>query len=262
MDHESKDIGNLAHMLARASYVVAFTGAGASTESGIPDFRSPGGIWTRFRNVPFDEFISDLDARREYWRQKAHGEKEFGSSQPNAVHRVLAGWERQGKVHSVITQNIDGLHQAAGSQHVLEIHGTARQIGCLDCKARFPTPPYVEEFLRTDEPPVCPDCGGLLKHATISFGQALDADIMQRSVEEARRCDVMLVVGTSLVVEPAASLPRLARAGGASVVIVNRDPTPQDHEAALVFRGSAGEVLQATDKAYQQLIAAASKRVE
>lgn len=242
------DIRLAAKLIASAEKVAAFTGAGASTESGIPDFRSPGGIWTRFRNVPFDEFLADLESRREYWRQKAHGEREFGSAQPNHVHRVLAGWERQGKVCGVITQNIDGLHQQAGSANVIEIHGTARKIACLNCKKRFPTPELVEEFLRTEEPPLCPACGGLLKYATISFGQALDPDVLQAATKLAMGCDLMLVVGSSLVVEPAASLPRLARASGASVLIVNREPTPQDSEAVLVLRGSAGPILLSVDK--------------
>lgn len=222
---------------------VAFTGAGISTESGIPDFRSPGGIWAQSQPVYFDDFVRSADARREYWRQKAIAHRDFADSQPNAGHRTLADWESGGRLRAVITQNIDGLHQLAGSREVLELHGTAREIGCLDCQARYPAEEMVQQYLANQMVPACPKCGGLLKHATISFGQSLDAAVLERAARLAAEADLLLAVGSSLVVEPAASLPRMAKQAGGRLVIINRDPTPLDEQADLVIRDSIGAVL-------------------
>lgn len=245
-DHET-----LAHWIRNARTMVAFTGAGMSTESGIPDFRSPGGIWSQSQPVLFDEFLRSAEARHEYWRQKAIAHADFVAAAPNVGHEVLTKWEAVGRLHGVITQNIDGLHQEAGSRSVLELHGTARWVACLDCEERFEPDPLVESFLSTDEVPPCPKCGGLLKHATVSFGQALPEEVLAKAMQWSRRCDVFLAMGSSLVVEPAASLPRLAAGSGARLVIVNRDATDQDGSAALVFHASIGETLATVDAALQ-----------
>lgn len=247
----SDDIETVAQWIWRARKMVAFTGAGMSTESGIPDFRSPGGIWSQSQPVLYDEFLRSAEARREYWRQKSVAHADFAGARPNAGHAVLARWEEVGHLRGVITQNIDGLHQDAGSRAVLELHGTARWIACLDCSERFEPGPMVERFLKSGQVPPCPECGGLLKHATISFGQALPEEVLAEAAEWSRECDLFLAMGSSLVVEPAAGLPRLAAGSGARLVIVNRDATDQDGSAALVFRASIGETLAAVDRALQ-----------
>lgn len=227
---------------------VAFTGAGISTESGIPDFRSPGGIWEKVQPVYFQDFLASAEARYEYWRQKCMGYREYADARPNAAHQVLAKWESDGKLLGVITQNIDGLHQLAGSRRVWELHGTARQVGCLNCEARFDTEPFVEEFFANDAVPACPQCGGLLKHATVSFGQILPDDVVAAATESATWAKVLLVLGSSLVVYPAASLPEIAKRHGARLVIINRDPTPLDDVADEVIHASLGETMSAIDQ--------------
>jgi NAD-dependent deacetylase len=239
------ELKTIAEWIVAAESVVAFTGAGISTESGIPDFRSPGGVWATNQPVYYDDFLASAEARYEYWRQKAIAHQDFKTSQPNAGHTVLASWEHHGHLTAVITQNIDGLHQLAGSQDVLELHGTAREIACLQCGARFDADKMVTKFLDDDAVPACPACpDGLLKHATISFGQSLDMSVLNRAATLSRRADVFLAIGSSLVVEPAASLPRLARQNGARLVIVNRDPTPLDDLADAVIHESIGTTLK------------------
>ena len=233
----------VATWLKSARSAVAFTGAGISTESGIPDFRSPNGIWSKASPVYFEDFLRSEAARQEYWRQKSIAHVDFASALPNAGHRVLAEWEAAEKLTGVITQNIDGLHQVAGSRRVLELHGTAREVSCLACRRRSPADKWVRKFLETQSVPDCPDCGGLLKHATISFGQALDETVLEAALGLARECDLFLALGSSLVVQPAAGLPALARENGARLVIINRDPTPLDGLADLVIRDSIGLTL-------------------
>lgn len=240
----TSELRRLAELLAAAERAVAFTGAGISTESGIPDFRSPGGVWATNQPVYFDEFVASEEARHEYWRQKSLTHREFIESPPNAGHLTLAKWEAAGRLRAVITQNIDGLHQVAGSQKVLELHGSARFVSCLDCGARDDADPWVKIFLETNRPPCCPKCGGLLKHATISFGQMLPAAVLQDSIQLAKQADLFLAMGSSLVVEPAASLPRIAKQRGSRLVIINRDPTPQDDLADIVIHDSIGPTLQ------------------
>lgn len=226
---------------------VVFTGAGISTESGIPDFRSPGGIWAASQPVYFDDFLASADARYEYWRQKAVAHRDFAASQPNAGHRVLARWENDGHLQAVITQNIDGLHQEAGSRKVLELHGTARWIACLDCGDRREAGPLVEQFLRDDAVPSCARCGGWLKHATVSFGQSLPEDVLEESIQRSSEADLYLALGSSLVVSPANALPALAKRSGARLVIINRDPTPLDRMADVVIHGGIGAILTAVE---------------
>lgn len=253
----SDGITSIASWLRDARKAVVFTGAGISTESGIPDFRSPGGVWSRNKPVYYDQFLASAEARHEYWRQKAEASGDFEQAQPNAGHLTLARWEQQGRIAAVITQNIDGLHQEAGSRRVLELHGTARWIACVDCGERFEPRPLLVEFRATQAVPPCPACGGgRLKSATVSFGQAMPADVMEESTALAHECDLLLAIGSSLVVYPAAALPEVARRAGAKLVIINRDPTDQDASAHAVIRESIGATLTAIDAA---LCAAATK---
>ncbi|MCA9062755.1 MAG: Sir2 family NAD-dependent protein deacetylase [Planctomycetaceae bacterium] len=235
----------LGDWVRQSTSTVAFTGAGISTESGIPDFRSPGGVWSRYRTVYFQEFCDDADARYEYWRQKAEAHQDFASATPNITHTTLANLEQQGSLRGVITQNIDGLHQAAGSRQVQELHGTARQVSCLDCGWIDNADPWVARFLADDRVPDCPECGGRLKHATVSFGQSMPAEVMQTSASWSRQAKLFLAMGSSLVVEPAASLPRLAVQSGAKLVIINRDPTPLDYMAHLIVHTPLGMFFEA-----------------
>jgi NAD-dependent deacetylase len=238
-------IEQIAEWLAAGSGAVVFSGAGMSTESGIPDFRSPGGVWATNQPVYFDEYMASSEARYEYWRQKSIAHQDFADSQPNCGHKLLAAWEQIGMVQGVITQNIDGLHQLAGSSLVLELHGTARQVACLECGARGPADQAVAEFLVMDEVPSCPECDGITKHATISFGQQLDDEVLRQADQLVQRADLLLVMGSSLVVQPAASLPAIAARSGARVVIINRDATDQDGIADAVIHGEIGETLEA-----------------
>jgi NAD-dependent deacetylase len=231
--------------LAASTSAVAFTGAGISTDSGIPDFRSPGGVWAKNRTVYFDEFIRSADDRFEYWRQKAAAHCDFADASPNVTHQRLAEWESTGRLLGVITQNIDGLHQDAGSRQVLELHGTARWIACLDCEWREPADRLVDEFQQTQIVPDCPSCGGLLKHATVSFGQSLPSDTLRAAAGWATLSDLFFALGSSLVVEPAASLPRMARDSGAKLIIVNRDQTPLDAIANVVINAPLGMLFEA-----------------
>lgn len=248
-DHSLSDFERVAHWLRAARSAIAFTGAGISTESGIPDFRSPGGVWARYQPVYYEEFMASAEARHEYWRQKSEAHRDFADALPNLGHQALARWESQGRLRGVITQNIDELHQLAGSQQVWELHGTARKAGCLDCHARFDVVPFVERFLVTQQTPDCPACGGRLKHATISFGQPLHPMVLQEAFQASRQADLFLAIGSSLVVEPAASLPARAKQAGARLVIINATETPLDGIADVVIHQRIGETLLAIDAA-------------
>jgi NAD-dependent deacetylase len=241
-------LAQIAAWLRTSSKAVGFTGAGISTDSGIPDFRSPNGVWSTSQPVYFDEFLRSASARHEYWRQKAVSHRDFAAAQPNSAHRVLATWQQSGRLRGLITQNIDGLHQVAGSEQVLELHGTARFVACLSCFGRFEAGDMVQRFVEDQKPPDCPQCGGLLKHATISFGQSLSQDVIDQAVQLSEQADLFLVLGSSLVVQPAASLPQVARERGARLVIVNRDPTPLDRIADAVIHASISETLVELDR--------------
>ncbi len=234
----------LAHWLADAGSAVAFTGAGISTESGIPDFRSPGGVWTRHRPVMYDEFVASREARVRYWRMRVEAYREFAAAQPNDGHRALAKLEQASRLRGVITQNIDGLHQLAGSRRVIELHGTARIVACIECHREWHPDVVHARIDAGDEAPDCESCGAPLKSKTISFGQAMPVGAMAEAEMLAREADLFLAIGSSLVVEPAASLPRLAAQYGAKLVIINRDPTPLDFRADLLIRDSIGLTLR------------------
>lgn len=232
-----------ANLIQAAEMTVAFTGAGISTESGIADFRSPGGIWDRYRIVTYQEFLASREARQEYWRMKNELIQEFGGAAPNVAHRALAELERRGRLQCVITQNIDGLHQDAGSTNVIEIHGTNRFAVCVACGKRRPIGEVQELLEQTSFDPRCEVCGGLVKPATISFGQSMPEQEMREAYTYARHCDLMLMIGSSLQVEPAASIPREAHHAGAKLIFINRTETPYDHFASVLFQESAGQVL-------------------
>jgi len=242
----------IAGWLREARSAVAFTGAGISTESGIPDFRSPGGIWSQVQPVLYQDFLASDEARHEYWRQKAITHVEFIRAEPNVGHCTLAAWESNGRLRGVLTQNIDGLHQRAGSRNVSELHGTALRVSCLDCGASFEADPFVQRFLAERAPPSCPECAGRLKHATISFGQMLDPVVLQTAFGWSRQSDLFFAIGSSLVVEPAASLPRQAAHSGARLVIINRDPTPLDSLAQVVLHSPIGPTLAEIDRHFAE----------
>jgi NAD-dependent deacetylase len=245
----------LADLLAAGRRVTAFTGAGVSTESGIPDFRSAGGLWTRYdpRDFTFERYVASPEVRANAWAMR----RELFAREvaPNAAHRAIAALEATGRGHGVVTQNIDGLHQLAGSTNVVELHGTAREVECIGPAPRHGTPdgcgftaPYTWAFERLDagdRDPSCPGCGGLVKSATVSFGQVLPEDAVERATGLVTTADLLLTVGSSLQVWPAADLPVWALRAGVPLVIVNDEPTPLDDLATLVVPGRAAEVLGA-----------------
>lgn len=245
MDTFDKRINEASQLLKSTDNIVAFTGAGISTESGISDFRSPGGVWDRYRIVTYQEFLSSREARVEYWKMKQELFREMSGSRPNRAHNALAGLERSGKLKCLITQNIDGLHQDAGSSEdiVIELHGTNRKALCLDCGLTLPIEEVQKRLDSGEAEPRCEKCKGLLKPATVSFGQSMPEEEMLRAVEFARGCSLFLMIGSSLQVEPAASIPREASVAGAKMIFVNRTETPWDHLASVIFREDAGEVL-------------------
>jgi NAD-dependent protein deacetylase/lipoamidase len=230
-----------------ASRVVALTGAGISTESGIPDFRGPQGLWTknptaeRLSNI--HAYMSDPDVRRQSWQSRI--EHPAWSAQPNAGHRALVDLERRGKLHALVTQNIDGLHQLAGSSpsKVIEVHGTLREVMCMSCAWRGPMPTVLDRVRAGEDDPPCERCGGILKSATISFGQPLVPDVIDRAMRAASEAEVLVSIGTSLQVYPIAGAVPIAKSSGARLVIVNAEATPFDEIADAVIREPIGDVL-------------------
>jgi NAD-dependent deacetylase len=237
-------IGILREMIAESRRCVVFTGAGMSTESGIPDFRSPGGIWTKNQPIQFQDFVASEDARRETWRRKIETDKVMLNAQPNKGHLAIAKMVYAGTVGEIITQNIDGLHAASGIPpgQIIELHGNATYASCIDCSERYELAPIKEAFMADGTLPVC-HCGGHVKTATISFGQAMPQEPMMRANEAAKRCDLFIVVGSSLVVYPAAGFPLVAKNNGATLVILNRDPTELDQFADLVINAEIGATM-------------------
>jgi NAD-dependent deacetylase len=234
----------LARYLTASRRAVVFTGAGISTESGIPDFRSPGGVWSKMKPIMFQDFVASRDARREGWRRVFNRTAGWTGASPNAGHRAVAALVEHGKVSAVITQNVDNLHQDSGApaDKIIELHGNASYAKCLDCGKRHELD-LLEMPWRRGEEIVCMHCAGLLKTATISFGQAMPEAEMMRATDEARACDLFLVLGSSLVVYPAAGLPIEASRHGAKLVIVNREPTELDGYADLVLNAEIGPLM-------------------
>lgn len=239
------DVAELRRMIEEAQRVVVFTGAGISTESGIPDFRSPGGIWTKMRPIDFSDFMASEEARRETWRRRFATDETMRRAEPNRGHRAVATLVSRGKASAVITQNIDGLHQASGvpAERVIELHGNTTYAHCLDCGQRYEIQDIRIEFDRTGEAPNCDSCGGYVKSATISFGQSMPAAAMIRAEQETLASDLFIVVGSSLVVYPAAGFPELAVRHGIRLVILNREPTGLDPYADLVLHKEIGVTL-------------------
>ncbi|HUA51644.1 MAG TPA: Sir2 family NAD-dependent protein deacetylase [Candidatus Sulfotelmatobacter sp.] len=237
----------LAELLAESRRAVVFTGAGISTESGIPDFRSPGGVWSKMKPIYFDEFVYDEAKRREAWQRAFSNVAGWVGAKPNAGHLAVAKLVQRGKVSAVITQNIDNLHQDSGvpPTQVIELHGNASYATCLSCGLRHELEVLKQSFLGRDEIPTCRSCGGLVKTATISFGQPMPPGPMARAEAETLACDLFIVLGSSLVVFPAAGFPLLAKQNGAKLAIVNREPTEQDPYADVVIRDAIGEVMTA-----------------
>lgn len=237
----------LAELLRGARDTVVFTGAGMSTESGIPDFRSPGGLWSQMAPIDFGDFLSSAAMRKEAWRRRFAMEDLFAAARPNAGHAAIARLVASGHVSQVITQNIDDLHRLSGipAEKVVELHGNTRYARCLDCGARSELAPIRDHFEAHGEAPNCGYCSGLLKTATISFGQPMPEVEMERAERAARTCDFFVVLGSSLVVYPAAGFPLLAKRNGARLAIVNREPTDLDGEADFVLHAGIGTTLTA-----------------
>jgi NAD-dependent deacetylase len=240
-------LGRAAGLLAAADRIVVFTGAGVSTDSGIPDFRSPGGLWSRYdpRQLGYRRYLADPAARRLAWRLRC--ELHRLQPRPNAAHLACVRLAAGGRLAAVVTQNVDGLHLDAGlpPELLVEVHGTVREAVCLACGERTPMAAAIARVEAGEADPACRRCGGILKAATVSFGQAIPAAVWARAEAAVAACDALLAVGSSLVVRPAAGLPALARRSGASLVIVNREPTPLDGLADAVLHGEAGTLLPA-----------------
>jgi NAD-dependent deacetylase len=245
------DAAALAALLRGSSQAVIFTGAGMSTESGIPDYRSPGGIWTKMMPVQFQDYLADPEARRISWQRRFEMEATWNATKPNAGHHIVADLVRRGKVSDVITQNIDNLHQAAGvpDDRVIELHGNTSYAKCLTCGARAEIADIRAHFDLHGDAPDCKFCGGIVKTATISFGQPMPQEEMARAEDATLAADLFLVMGSSLSVYPAAGFPLLAKRNGARLAILNRDETGQDPYADLVIHGEIGPTLAAVIKA-------------
>jgi NAD-dependent deacetylase len=238
-------VSYLRALIEGADRIVPFTGAGISTECGIPDFRSPGGLWIRNRPIPFDDYVASSEARNEAWRRRFVMDESFAKAKPGRGHLALASLYRAGKVPALVTQNIDNLHQASGiaPPDVIELHGNTTYATCLSCTKRYELGWIRQEFEASgEEAPDCA-CGGIIKTATVSFGQAMPEAAMRRAQALATDCDLFLAVGSSLVVWPAAGFPVMAKRNGAALVIVNREPTEFDEFADLVVRNDIGDAL-------------------
>ena len=238
-------VSRLRDLIEESRVIVPFTGAGISTECGIPDFRSPGGLWTKNQPIQFEDFLASQEMRDESWRRRFDMEQSFASARPGRGHQALASLYRAGKIPGLVTQNIDNLHQASGfdAADVVELHGNTTYAHCLDCEKRYDLVWVREKFESGGgRAPECA-CGGYIKTATVSFGQAMPAAAMQRAEDLTRTCDLFLAIGSSLVVWPAAGFPLMAKRGGAALVIINREPTEFDELADFVVHNDIGDVL-------------------
>jgi NAD-dependent deacetylase len=246
MNRGADDLDRLRRLLDDASRIVFFTGAGISTESGIPDFRSPGtGLWTKMKPIMFQDFVASDSIRQESWRRRFTGERTIETAKPNKGHEAIAKLIRDGKATSVITQNVDNLHQNSGidPSRVIELHGNATYAKCLDCETRYELAYLERQFADTGRVAPCTECNGIVKSATISFGQSMPEREMRLAQQQTVQCDLFVVVGSSLVVYPAAGFPELAKELGAKLIIVNREPTPLDPIADLVVHREIGPTL-------------------
>ena len=243
----SETHGRFKEMLAASERAVVFTGAGISTESGIPDFRSPGGRWTRMQPTQFGDFLESEDVRRDFWQRRADSARERQDVQPNQGHLVIAKLVASGKVSRVITQNVDGLHRVGGvpDDKIIQLHGNSNHAHCLECDTDFDLKPILEAFEADGVLPVCANCGGLVKTAIVMFGESLPQAELSDAAEEAAACDLFMAIGSSLVVYPAAHLPVMAKEKGANLIILNRDPTGMDEIADLVVNDEIGPTLRA-----------------
>jgi NAD-dependent deacetylase len=237
------DFDEFAAQVQPASAVVFFTGAGISTESGVPDFRSPGGIWTKYQPVLFQDFLASEPARVQHWRLKKATYELFKTVKPNVAHYAICEFEKRGQLLGLITQNIDGLHKIAGSsdEKLVELHGTDRLVTCLSCGKPFEPASVYENLDEEFSSPTCDACGGFLKSANVSFGQPMPAQAMKRAQAWSEQAEIFIVVGSSLQVQPAASFPVVAKRHGALLAIINRDATPLDDLADFVYNGAIGE---------------------
>ena len=238
-------IAKLRDLIEGACAIVPFTGAGISTECGIPDFRSSGGLWSKNQPIQFGDFVASAEMRDEAWRRRFVMQDSFAKAKPGRGHRALASLYRAGKVPALVTQNIDNLHQESGiaPHDVVELHGNTTYATCLECAQRYELPWLKEQFDANDQHvPDCA-CGGFIKTATVSFGQSMPVDAMQRAEQLSKSCDLFLAVGSSLVVWPAAGFPLMAKRNGAALVIINREPTEFDELADLVVRDDIGDSL-------------------
>ena len=242
-----EQLRGIVELMQQSRRIVALTGAGISTESGIPDFRSPGSIWQEIPPVSYHDFITKPEARQQYWQTRNHLSLQVASAQPNEAHKALVELERRGMLLGVITQNFDGLHQDAGHlpEHIVELHGTSRFAACTLCGARSSISQLQQRINAGELDPTCIDCGGFLKAATILFGQRIPQTELVRAKDLAEACDLLLVVGSSLKVRPAASLPHLALNRRIPFVIINLEPTPLDDYADIIIREKAGMILPA-----------------
>ena len=242
-----EQLKQIAQWITTSTRVVVFSGAGLSTESGIPDFRSPGGVWDKYNpeDFYFQNFIASEASREKYWQMATEMYEPIRKAQPNPAHLAISELEKLGKLDCVITQNIDGLHFKAGNseEKVIQLHGTAIFVSCLSCKKRYDRDEIQERIKMGVKAPHCDDCGGFLKPATISFGQSMPERETQEAYHRSSTCDLFIVVGSSLVVQPAASMPLVAKRNGARLVIINRDPTPYDDMADIVIHGQAGPTM-------------------
>ncbi len=242
-----KETEVVARWILSSKRLVVFGGAGLSTESGIPDFRSPGGVWDRYNpeDFYFQNFIASEASREKYWQMATEMYEPMKRAQPNLAHLAIAELERLGKLDCIITQNIDGLHQKAGNseEKIIELHGTALHVTCLTCKKRYDREEIQNRLKQGTKVPYCDECGGPLKPSTISFGQAMPERETDEAYRRSSQSDLFIVIGSSLVVQPAASMPLVAKRNGAKLVIINRDPTPYDHLADIVIHGQAGPVM-------------------
>ena len=225
----------LVHYLKTAQRIMVFTGAGVSTPSGIPDFRGPGGVWSKRTPVYYDDFMSSEAARIEHWDYKLEAWPAFRTAKPNRIHQAIVELEKTGKILAVVTQNIDGLHSLAGSQNLIELHGTNALVECQTCLRRSDPDPHYDYFRLHRKPPLC-RCGGFLKPATVSFGQNLNPVDIEHAIDAARACDLVVALGSTLSVYPAASFPVLAAQRGVPYIIINRGPTDHDSESVVSLR--------------------------